>query len=111
MLGQSDRAGRFRRGDIRLQGCAGAAVAWDLSRCQMDDRVALTEDGLEIRHPAAIGDLEPKPWMIEAGAEIRERTERQVVGSRDEHAVIEKPPREVRSDEPRSAGYPDMAEF
>ena len=91
-------------GDVRLERHQRAAVARDLLRGQVHDRVAAVERRAQLAAVRAVELLETELRMLEARVEVRQRPVRQVVDADDLAALREQPVAEMRPDEAGGPG-------
>ncbi len=108
VLRQRSVGGRVDAGHVRLERHQRSAVARDLLRGEMDDRIAAVERRPQFATARAIHLLEREVLVGERELQVRERAARQIVHTNDRHALCEQTVAEMRPDVAGGAGDADF---
>jgi hypothetical protein len=104
---EPEREGGVRAVDVDLERLERPAVAGDLHRREVGDRVAVAERVLEQGRVAAVELVEGEARVPEHPLEVAEVAHREVVDADDLHAFGEQPLGEICSDEAGCSRYAD----
>ncbi len=105
---ERDRAGRVHAGHVDLERRQRAAVARDLLRREVHDRVAAFERRPQRSPLRAVEHLEREAAMLEERLQVRHRAVGEVVDSDDLVVLVQQSFAEVRADEPGRTGDSDL---